>query len=53
VLNAEVHANAVAPGGATWGLIAFEWPPRTNGPAVVKFTFPSDGAGEVSAVLVL
>jgi hypothetical protein len=53
VLNAEVHANAVAPGGTTSGLITFEWPPRTNGPAVVKFAFPSDGAGEVSAVLVL
>jgi hypothetical protein len=53
VLNAEVHANAVAPGGTTSGLIAFEWPPRMNGPAVVKFAFPPDGAGEVSAVLVL
>jgi hypothetical protein len=53
VLNAEVHVNAVAPGGITWGLIAFEWPPRTNGPTVVKFTFPPDAAGEVSAVLVL
>ena len=53
VLNAEVHANAVAPGGTTCGLIGFEWPPRTNGPTVVKFTFPPDGAGEVSAVLVL
>ena len=53
VLNAEVHANAVTPGGTTWGLIAFEWPPRTNGPAVVKFAFSPDGAGEVSAVLVL
>ena len=53
VLKAEVHANAVAPGGTTWGLITFEWPPRTNGPAVVKFAFPSDGAGDVTAVLVL
>ncbi|MFN7998393.1 MAG: TrbG/VirB9 family P-type conjugative transfer protein [Bryobacteraceae bacterium] len=53
VLNTEVHANAVAPGGTTWGLVAFEWPARTNGPAVLKFAFPSDGAGEVSAVLVL
>ena len=53
VLNAEVHANAVAPGGTTWGLIALEWPPLTNGPTVVKFAFPSDGAGDVSAVLVL
>jgi hypothetical protein len=53
VLNAEVHANAVAPGGTTWGLVAFEWPPRTNDPAVVRFAFAPDGAGEVSAVLVL
>jgi hypothetical protein len=53
VLKAEVHANAVAPGGTTWGLITFEWSPRTNGPAVVKFAFPSDGAGDVTAVLVL
>ena len=34
-------------------LVAFEWPARTNSPAVLKFAFPSDGAGEVSAVLVL
>jgi hypothetical protein len=53
VVNAEVHANSVAPGGIAWGLVAFEWPNRTTGPAVVKFTFPSDGAGEVTAVLVL
>ena len=26
---------------------------RTNSPAVLKFAFPSDGTGEVSAVLVL
>jgi hypothetical protein len=53
VLNAELHASAIAPGDTTWGLVAFEWPLRTNGPAVVKFAFPSDGAGEVTAVLVL
>jgi len=53
VFNAEVHTNAVAPGGSTWGLVEFEWPPRTNDPAVLKFAFPSDGAGEVCAVLVL
>jgi hypothetical protein len=53
VLNAEVHGNAVAPGSSTWGLVAFAWPTQTNGPAVVKFIFPSDGAGEVTAVLVL
>jgi hypothetical protein len=53
VLNAEVHANAVAPGGTTWGLVALEWPQLTNVPTVVKFAFPSDGGGDVSAVLVL
>jgi hypothetical protein len=53
VLNAEVHANAVAPGGTTWGLVAFEWPPQANGPAVVRFAFAPDGAGEVTALLVL
>jgi hypothetical protein len=53
VLTAEAHSTAVAPGGTTWGLVAFEWPTRTNSPAVVKFTFPSDGAAEVTAVLVL
>ena len=53
VLNAEVHTNAVAPGSITWGLVAFEWPARTSSPTVLKFAFPSDGAGEVSAVLVL
>jgi len=53
VLNAGVLAKAVAPGDTAWGLVAFEWPARTNSPAVLKFTFPSDGAGEVSAVLVL
>jgi hypothetical protein len=53
VLDSEVHEDAVAPGGATWGLVGFECPPRTSGPAVVEFAFPSDGDGEVSAVLVL
>jgi hypothetical protein len=53
VLNAEVRGNVVAPGGTTWGLVEFELPSRTDGPAVVKFAFPSDGAGEVSAMLVL
>jgi hypothetical protein len=53
VLKAEVHASAVEPGGTTWGLVAFEWPPKTNGPAVVKFAFPADGDGEVGALLVL
>jgi hypothetical protein len=53
VLNGEVRGNSVAPGGTAWGLVEFELPSRTDGPAVVKFAFPSDGAGEVSAMLVL
>ena len=53
VLNAEVRGNSVAPGGTAWGLVEFELPSRTDGPAVVRFAFPSDGAGEVSAMLVL
>lgn len=53
VLNAEVHGNAVAPGGTAWGLVEFELPSQNDGPAVVRFAFPSDGAGEVSAMLVL
>jgi hypothetical protein len=53
VVSAETRETAVAPGTTAWGLVAFELPPRTDGPAVVKFAFPSDGAGEVSALLVL
>ena len=53
VLNVEVRGNAVAPGGTGWGLVEFELPSRAEGPAVVKFAFPSDGASEVSAMLVL
>ena len=53
VVSAQVHANAVPPGGTTWGLVAFELPTGTNSPTVLKFAFPSDAAGEVSAVLVL
>ena len=53
VLDSELHPDAVAPGGATWGLVGFECPSRTSGPAVVEFAFPPDGDGEVSAVLVL
>lgn len=49
----ETRETAVAPGTTAWGLVAFELPPATDGPAVVKFAFPSDGAGEVSALLVL
>ena len=53
VLNSELRGNAVAPGATTLGLVEFELPSRADGPAVVKFAFPSDSAGEVSAVLVL
>jgi len=53
ILNAEVRGNAVAPGGTAWGLVEFELPSRTDGPSVLKFAFPSDGAGEVTAMLVL
>jgi hypothetical protein len=53
VLDSQVHADAVAPGGTAWGLVGFEVPARTNGPAVVEFAFPPDGDGEVRAVLVL
>ena len=53
VLKAEVHASAVAPGSTTWGLVEFNWPPKMDGPTVVKFAFPPDGFGEVSALLVM
>ena len=53
VVSAETRETAVAAGTTAWGLITFELAPRTDGPAVVKLAFPSDGAGEVSALLVL
>lgn len=53
IVSAETRETAVAPGTTAWGLVAFELAARTDGPAVVKFAFPSDGAGEVSALLVL
>jgi hypothetical protein len=53
VLSAETLVKAIPPGESTWGLVAFELPSRTNVPAVLKFTFPSDSAGEISAILVL
>jgi hypothetical protein len=53
VLSTQVHANSVAPGGTAWGLISFDLPKGTNGPAVLKFVFPPDGVGEVTAVMVL
>ena len=53
VLKAEVHASAVAPGSTTWGLVEFNCRPRRPAPPVVKFAFPPDGFGEVSALLVM
>ena len=53
VVSAQTRDKAIAPGSTAWGLVAFELPPRTDRPTVVKFAFPSDGAGEVSALLVL
>jgi hypothetical protein len=53
VVSAHVRANAVPPGGTAWGLVAFELPTGTNNPTVLKFAFPPDSAGEVTAVLVL
>lgn len=53
VLDSEGPAGAVAPGGAVWGLVGLECPPRTSVPTVVELAFPPDADGEVSAVLVL
>lgn len=53
VLDAQMRATPVAPGGTSWGLVVFELPSANNGPAVVKFAFPSDGLGDVTALLVL
>jgi hypothetical protein len=55
VAAAEVYSSAVPPGGAAFGLVAFDVPaaPPGPGPTVLRFLFPSDSAGEVSALLVL
>lgn len=53
VVSAQVHENSIQPGGTAWGLVAFELPTGPNRPTVLKFAFPPDAAGEVSAVLVL
>jgi hypothetical protein len=52
VVDAEVHSSAVPPGGITLGLVAFETP-NGSGPTVLRFAFPSDWMGEVTALLVL
>jgi hypothetical protein len=55
LVGAEVYSSVVPPGGAAFGLVAFDVPlPRPGrGPTVLRFLFPSDSAGEVSAFLVL
>jgi hypothetical protein len=53
VVSAQVHENSIPPGGTAWGLVAFELPTGPNRPTVLKFAFPPDAAGEVTAVLVL
>jgi hypothetical protein len=53
VVSTQVHANSVAPGGTAWGVISFELPKGATGPTVLKFVFPPDGVGDVTAVMVL
>ena len=56
VVHTELQAPIVRPGQTARGLIAFDLPPQTTGlgeRAVVKFAFPADSSGNVSAVLVL
>jgi hypothetical protein len=54
-IEAQSPTSMVPPGGAALGFIAFELPraAQHSGPTVLRFAFPSDGAGEVSAYLVL
>ena len=56
VVHTELQATVVRPGETAHGLIAFDLPrpsPELGERTVVKFAFPADGAGNVSAVLVL
>lgn len=53
VVSAQVRENSIPPGGTAWGLVAFELPTSPNSPTVLKFAFPPDAAGEVTAVMVL
>lgn len=54
VVGAEINAAAVSPGSTSYGLVAFEIPPELpSHPTVLRFHFPSDTAGDVSALLVL
>jgi hypothetical protein len=52
VIHAEVHSSTIPPGSMTLGVVAFE-APDGSGPTVVRFAFPADSMGEVSALLVL
>ena len=54
IVDAEVHSSVVPPKGMAFGLISFDIPSLSgSGPTVLRFTFPSDTAGDVSALLVL
>jgi len=56
VVHTELQAVVVRPGQTARGLIAFDLPSQSvqaRGRTVVKLAFPADGAGNVSAVLVL
>jgi hypothetical protein len=54
-IEAQSPISIVPPGGAAVGLIAFELPRAAQqpGPTVLRFAFPADVVGEVSAFLVL
>jgi hypothetical protein len=54
-IEAQNPTSIVPPGGNALGLIAFELPrvAQESGPTVLRFAFPSDAQGEVSAYLVL
>jgi hypothetical protein len=53
VLSAEMRVGSIPPGASAWGVVTFELPSPSNVPAIVKFAFPADDAGEVTALLVL
>ena len=55
VVHTEFQAPVVRPGQTAHGVIAFDLPPSSQPGVrtVVKLAFPADGAGNVSAVLVL
>jgi hypothetical protein len=55
VVSAEAVVSTIPPGDTALGLIAFDIPNGSTGssPMVLRFAFPSDSLGEVSALLVL